>query len=232
VATRSSFASFSQCVYVCLVVFLFGLMALADTASYTGTLTGPTDTFQLAFTLPMATMVSVQTYGFGGGTNAAGMAIAAGGFDPLIALFDGTGEIIDGTSDTLLNYYLDPSLQGCPPAGMVTIGTGAGSTICGDISISFSLAAGSYTLVLADANYQPKALVEIGPTNLSDGFDDFTGGAFQTCNVTSDGTTCISPTADWAVDITGLAAPVPEPATLSLLAAGMGVLWRRKRRVR
>jgi hypothetical protein len=59
-------------------------------------------------------------------------------------------------------------------------------------------------LNLTDANYVPLA-VNPGPaggsTLLSDGFTDFTGGVFQTCNSTTDGTFCITPTSNFAVDI-------------------------------
>jgi len=39
----------------------------------------------------------------------------------------------------------------------------------------------TYTLVVSDANYQPYAVLNSGGT-LSDGFNDFTGGVFQTCD--------------------------------------------------
>jgi hypothetical protein len=212
---------------LCLTLLALTVASQADTLSFTGALASPTDTFQLTFNLPAATTVTVQTYGFGGGVNASGHVIAPGGFDPLLALFDGAGEIIDGTSDTLLNYYTNPSFQGCPPAGMVTIGTGVGSSVCGDIFMSFTLVAGTYTLVLADANYQPNALIAPGSTNLADGFTDFTGGAFQTCNFPSGGIACITPTNNWAFDITGV---VPEPATLSLFVGGLAAGWWRRKR--
>jgi len=202
------------------------------TAFYSGSLSSPTDTFTLSVNLATAGTVSVQTYGFGGGVNAEGNTVAPGGFDPLVALFDSSGNIIDGTSDVLVNYYANPSYQGCPPAGLVQIGTGAGSMVCGDVFLSFSLAAGDYTLLLSDADYIPDALVDPGSTNLADGFTDFTGGVFQTCNVPASGDfACITPSADYAFDLTVPATPVPEPATFTLLASALGAGWLgRKRR--
>ena len=43
----------------------------------------------ITFTLTSQNFVTFQTWSFGGGTNAAGTVIPAGGFDPLISLFAG-----------------------------------------------------------------------------------------------------------------------------------------------
>jgi hypothetical protein len=61
----------------------------AESLSFTGTLSSPESVFDETFTLSSADTVSFQTWGFGGGINAAGQVIPAGGFDPLIALFSG-----------------------------------------------------------------------------------------------------------------------------------------------
>ena len=53
-------------------------------------------------------------------------------------------------------------------------------------------------------------------------YTDFTAGAFQTCN----GNDCITPTANWALDITtpDATSPTPEPGGLWVCGAGlMGV---------
>src|SRR5215471_15185748 len=57
--------------------------------SATGSFTTSEDVFLETFTLAGTTPVTVQTYGFGGGTNAAGQTIPSGGFDSLVALFSG-----------------------------------------------------------------------------------------------------------------------------------------------
>ena len=102
------------------VVMLIAGAAHADsTTSYTGTLTSPEDTFEVTLTLASSTDVTLQTYGFGGGTNQAGTLIAPGGTDPFVGLFLGTGDgatFINGTSLDLTNY---PSFVGCPPANSV-----------------------------------------------------------------------------------------------------------------
>ena len=197
--------------------------AFADSASFTGTLATPESTFTTTFTLATAGDVTLQTWGFGGGTNAAGTSIPAGGFDPLLALFAGIGSgapiLTDGmgnpfgTSDTLSNYS---GFVGCPPAGTVNIG----GAVCGDITMSLALASGTYTILLSDANYVPNAIFDNG--TLGEGFTDLTGGAFQTCNISGGATTCVDDTGNWAFDLMTVGATnVPEPATLLLLASGL-----------
>ncbi len=202
--------------------FLAAQVATGGTISYTGTLIDPTDdSTQITVTLASAGILSLQTWGFGGGTNAAGNTILAGGFDPFVGVFQGTGGaavFIDGTSDDLSNFG---SYAGCPPAGTVTIG---GGPVCGDVAMSLSLAAGTYTVLLTDGAYIPNAVFETGGT-LSDGFFDATSG-FQTC---LDQNTCVDDTNQWALDIT-----TPEPGGLWMCGIG-ALVWiaaSRRRRTR
>jgi hypothetical protein len=201
----------------------FAMQAAAGTISYTGTLASATDaSTQITVTLANPGSITLQTFGFGGGTSAAGV-IAPGGFDPFVGLFAGTGDtavFIDGTSDILSNYT---PFQGCPPAGLVDIG----GMVCGDVAMTFSLAAGTYTVLLTDANYYP---VAINGGALGDGFVDFTGGVLQTCN----GSTCITPTANWALDITtpDTTASTPEPGGLWICGIGLIMLGSVSRRLR
>jgi len=212
---------------------LFALMAAiarADTVSYTGSLTSPEDSTSgaIIITLPDPGTLGLQTWSFGGGTNAAGAVISAGGFDPFVSVFQGTGStalFINGTSDVLGGF------AGCPPGKEVDIG----GLVCGDIKMDLSLAAGTYTVLLTDGDYIPSGVFETAGM-LGDGFTDLTGGAFQTCNVVGSTTTCATDTANWAIDITtpsGVAA-VPEPAALpvssiAFLALGTTYGWRRRR---
>jgi hypothetical protein len=202
------------------VIIGWAAAGFADTVSYTGTLAGPEDSFTTTVNVAGDGTVTLQTYGFGGGVNGAGSTIAAGGFDPFVGLFSGTGDgavFVDGTSDILTNYT-----PGCPPAGTVTIGSVPGQ--CGDVNLQFTgLAAGTYTVVLSDGAYLPAALFEDPGGTLGDDFFDLTGGAFQTCY---DADNCNDDTANWALDVTtagaSVAPPVPEPPSLEL--AGMGVV--------
>ena len=66
-----------------LVAFLAIQAASGGTISYTGTLVSPEDASTvITVTLASGGTLGLETYGFGGGTNAASEAIAAGGFDP------------------------------------------------------------------------------------------------------------------------------------------------------
>src|ERR1700689_683927 len=71
--------------------------ALADsssTQSYTGTLANSDSVFQTTVKVGVGDDIVLQSFGFGGGTNAAGSVISAGGTAPEGAVFDTTGEIV------------------------------------------------------------------------------------------------------------------------------------------
>lgn len=203
--------------------------ARADsTQSYVGTLANPNDEFAVTLVLTSVSDVTLQRYGFGGGTNAAGTVIAPGGTDPFVGLFSGTGDsavFLDGTSLDLTNY-----ISGCPPAGAVS---NFGDTTCGDVTFAFDdLAAGTYTVLLTDGEYIPGAAVGFGST-LGDGFFDLTGGVFCNLQDVDTGTACPNASGAYALDVTesGASTPAPEPASLLLLGSGLAAIAGiRKRR--
>jgi hypothetical protein len=98
--------------------------------------------------------VTLLTYSYAGGTNSAGQVIPAGGFDPILALFDAAGKLIAQNDDGDENGAEDPT---------------TGSRY--DTYLEQTLAAGSYRVaVSAFANFAK------GPT-LDDGFEG--GGSFD-----------------------------------------------------
>lgn len=208
-----------------LLVLLAAGAALADGTSYVGTLADPTSVFEATLTLTGTSEVTLQTYGFGGGTNQAGTVIAPGGTDPFVGLFSGTG---DGATFIGGGSLFDNFSNGCPPAGTVS---NFGDTNCGDETFSFaSLAAGTYTVLLSDGNYLPGALFDNG--TLGEGFIDFTAGQF--CNLfdLTTGTPCANTSGAFALDVITKPSVVttPEPASVVLLGSGLlGIACVRRR---
>ena len=211
---------------VMLAAGVLSVTASAGAISFTGTLASPESVFETTFTLPSSSTVTFQTWGFGGGTNAGGQIIPSGGFDSLIVLFsgpvptatmytDGSGNPL-ADADNLLNSPWS-YVGNCPPAGTVAIGS---ENDCGDDFMQVVLAAGTYTLVLTDANNIPNAIFDNGA--LSEGFTDLTAGVFQTCDPVSNA--CITPNGNYAVDITSASGFTPEPGALWLMAAGLATL--------
>jgi hypothetical protein len=220
------------CVFVQPVRAATCTTTVSGATSCSGTLATPEDFFLEPFSVSGVgpSTVTIQTFGFGGGTNAAGTVIAAGGFDSLVAVFSGTplSMITDGGGNPIASVPGSTQFApGCPPAGTVLIGV---EVICGDNRLVATLSPGSYTLLLSDADYVPFAVSPGPPISslLSDGFADLTGGVFQTCNSAG---VCISDSANFAVDISGSPlTPVPEPTTMALLTSGLAALvYMRKR---
>jgi hypothetical protein len=151
------------------------------------------------------TTLTIQSYGYGGssnapgGTNAAGAVISAGGFDSYVSIFDGSGP-----GATFLGSNDDGV---CPP--------GNASPACHDSTLVMpSLSAGTYTMALTVFDNFSFA-ENFGSGTLGDGFiglGDYYDAASGTVRTSS-----------YAVDISasGLAvSPVPEPATLPVVGFG------------
>src|SRR5260370_8795156 len=87
--------------------------ASGATISYTGTLASSRDiSTTITVNLASAGNLALQTWGFGGGTNAASVVIPAGGIDPFVGVFWGTGSTttcIAETAHNLLTYTAAPT---------------------------------------------------------------------------------------------------------------------------
>lgn len=173
----------------------FATPAMATDFSFVGSLADPNEVQLFEFFVPADSTVTLRTWSYAGGTNAAGDIIVRGGFDPILALFNSVGALIGQNDDGGLNVMADA----------VT-----GQRF--DTFFQQNLAAGNYTVsVMAFSNFAN------GP-NLSDGFGgggsftDFVGDrrtnawAFDILNVGE------------AVQVGG----VPEPATWAMLLLGFG----------
>lgn len=122
--------------------------AAAADFSYTGNLSDPNQVLLFNFNVGSSSQVTLRTYSYAGGTNAAGTVVGRGGFDPILALFNSTGALIDENDDGGSNVPADPL---------------TGSRY--DTFLTALLAPGSYTVsVQAYSNFA------IGP-NLSNGFE-------------------------------------------------------------
>ncbi|MCA1661114.1 MAG: DVUA0089 family protein, partial [Novosphingobium sp.] len=67
--------------------------------SFTGMLVTPNDVLMFQFRVDANSRVTLRTYSYAGGTNQAGQVIPAGGFDPILALFDAAGVLIGQNDD-------------------------------------------------------------------------------------------------------------------------------------
>jgi hypothetical protein len=182
---------------------------LADEISYQGNFSSDDDVQTFNFNVFSAGLVTLQTFGYAGGVNGAGTTIPAGGFDPVLTLFDGSGNFLVMNDDG--------------PCG--TVGTDPTTLNCFDAYLSLDLGAGSYTAALTEYDNLPN-----GPT-LADSFSQVGNGDF-TCPEflgRPDAFCDASPSqrdSAWALDITTPGtSPVPEPTSDVLMLSGISLFF-------
>lgn len=184
------FSRFAAIIGMTLMVAMVG-QSRAGIISYQGNLLFPDQIFTLDLTLSAPSKVSIQGYGYGGGSNGSGELILAGGFDTVISLFSGSG-----ISATLIEFNDDGI---CPPGSFDPVTGGClDSTLIRDL-----LSPGTYMIALSASFNMP-----IGPT-LGAGFS----GEGSFLDVFGD-----SRTSSYAFDVTvGSLQVISEPSTLVLL---------------
>ena len=139
-----------------IIAVLFVCGAKANNFSFIGSFAQDDEVQSFAaFTVATSSTVTLHTLSYAGGVNASGQAINAGGFDPILVVFDSQGHLIGQNDDGGSNVPADPT-------------TGAHY----DTFLMISLPPGTYTVCIMQYNN-----FAIGP-NLSNGFVDTGRGNF------------------------------------------------------
>ena len=170
------------------IVITLNSAALAADLSLRGTFAQDDDVHLFDFRVETESTVTLRTYSYAGGTQADGTVIEAGGFDPILSLFDSTGTLIAiGDDDETGTVAQDPT-----------------TSQAYDSLIEVLLGAGTYTLALTQYNNFSNT------TNLADGFRQTGNGNFTSSfsRCTTDSPFCDFTgdirTNEWAFDALGV----------------------------
>jgi hypothetical protein len=193
---------------LCLLLVACQASLTAATFSFAGSFVQDNDLQLFTFNLGAPGTVTLRTFGYGGGLNGSGQTIPAGGFVPVLGLFDSAGIAQTGA--------LQAGHTPCPPLNPDP----ARNNLCLDVFAQVNLAAGNYIVSLTQSPNDPLG-------NLSDGFffrdaipdPNFNNGFFDANNN-------FQGKGNWALDIIGVntasqVGGVPEPATGLLAAAAV-----------
>ena len=159
--------------------------AATQNFSFVGNFSGDADVQSFNFSIGSVSNVTLRSYSYAGGTMADGTIVAAGGFDPILALWDSAGNLIQQYDDGPDPVPSDPF---------------TGSQFDTNLTL-FGLAAGDYTATIAQyANFAGSTLA----SGFSESDPFFTALYYgcsngQFCDVNSDNRGSY-----WAFDVLGV----------------------------
>lgn len=193
--------------------------AAANSFSFVGNFAMDDNLRIFNFELLTTSTVTIRTYGYAGGTNAASQWLAGGGFDPVLSLFGGTSP-------------LAPLLFSNNDGGCGLVGADAATGDCWDAYIQWSnLGPGTYSVVLSQYDNLPGGL--LGDPFSQAGNGNFTGGAFGGFPGPFVDAHPAQRTSFYAVDILDVHSAadtsIPEPASIWLLGGGCFALLAGRR---
>lgn len=182
--------------------------AAADTLSLQGLFSRDDERAVFSFTLAQPDRLLARTLSYGGGLNAAGQAVASGGFAPTLSLFE---------ADFGLLQRAVGSHNSC-----------AAALFCWDATLDLPLGPGRYTLVLTQDGNDPLGATPADGFS-QDGQPDYTGldhlglPGLRFIQVDGQGRD-----GHWALDLTVSA--VPEPGSAALFSTGLllALAWCRR----
>lgn len=187
--------------------------------SFTGTFNRDDNVRLFEFTLSAPSTITLETWSYGGGTDALGQVIPKGGFSTVLSVFSGSG--------ALIGYQVN---GGCPPQN-IDSSTG----LCGDTVLKESgLSSGTYFVALTEDINIPNGL-NLSSGFLEDGQGNFSGPDFCGAPGAFKDFGCNQRTGNFELDILGAntATAVPEPAAPLLVGSGLLALFegfRQKRK--
>ena len=185
--------------------------------SFTGSFSADDDVQLFGFSVGSTSTVTLKTLSYAGGTNASGVVIAAGGFDPTLALFDSSQNFIASNDDGMFpDVGIDPT-----------------TASVFDTFLELSLDPGDYTVAISQFNnfFDGGIGDNISLGFIREGeptftFDDGFGSAPMFNDVDAD-----ARTGNWAFDILNVdSAVVPEPNLLAFVSIASALLCARRSR--